>query len=768
MTSESPCLFNPRAAQSEPEEADEQEQEVAASPRNNDEADPPQIQHKADKLVRPGALGNRIQLVPGRPASIPKKPELSFEKEDEISEVGAINEFLDREEIDSLVESLKTLGNQSTQSQKKKAPKVASLTVGKELFGFGAHQPKPRMSKALGEIEVGSEFKEAGVLEEALESETRNAVVDSLQEMISQSRRATEKSSRKSDTPADERQADLKSLVSRESTQKNQEQGSQTASDFILSGLNVEDEFIEIQNEGDLMIIPEKEEDNSKHVSLRNFKKPEVSPYQTQSSKNISTVKKEGFEIKIEDKGRAGAEADKDTGRAEEGDQERAGDTRKVHGEGETGPGEMRKGPPVQPEAKEKQGNTVKKSKKNKRLNQKILELEMEYEKISQYIPSNTKRRVQEKHQREKLRLEAEELAKKKKLYRRKPRTVMPQQRKEKPISKSLHKKKKKPRRKNPNKSETPKKKIDVDKLAKANLRKGKYIGAETGSNYYTLMLEAHHNTLYSGPRKAYKSKIIQELKRFSKTNRMYGINDEMLTVEGKAKMGLDMQYKTPVIPVKKPIRRRVPLNMKSKTHELSSQTSLKRNAKRYALGNHMRSKSSTNLKKETPKAASALPPKIQNEFESKFKGEDKKSVWERYRSKAKSLTARQREDYQPRNINLKSSQLDQDVARLIIQKRKIIKMKVDLLRLENLIEREIKLRKIRNLEDKETDDDKGKVLMKKFRETAKRQIEETNIFLDAIGKYDWISQDKVLGDVRESIRHKVPGRNPRNRFHPK
>ena len=87
--------------------------------------------------------------------------------------------------------------------------------------------------------------------------------------------------------------------------------------------------------------------------------------------------------------------------------------------------------------------------------------------------------------------------------------------------------------------------------------------------------------------------------------------------------------------------------------------------------------------------------------------------------------------------------------------------MRLELLRLENLIEREIALRKIRNLdsEDESTENEnykKRSILLKKFRETAKRKMEETNIFLNALGKQGWIKGTEIINGAKKQINRNV------------
>lgn len=165
---------------------------MAASPKNAERTDPPEIEPNASQPQRNLSLGNRLQLAPGIPVNVPKKMELPIDEE-QISEVGQLREFMEEDEINSLVESLKTLSNKPAKLNKKKDAKMANLVHGNELFGFKMGQPRQRMSKALGEIQVGSEFKEAGVLEEAMESGTRETMVKNLHQMISNSTKAGEK-----------------------------------------------------------------------------------------------------------------------------------------------------------------------------------------------------------------------------------------------------------------------------------------------------------------------------------------------------------------------------------------------------------------------------------------------------------------------------------------------------------------------------------------------------------------------------------------------
>jgi hypothetical protein len=99
--------------------------------------------------------------------------------------VGIIKEMMDTEDIKSLIDSLNNLTKDSSKEKKENAhKKMKQLALGAKLFGFKKEAPKKRMSEALGELKMGSEFEEVGVLEEALESTKRKTMVDALQNMI--------------------------------------------------------------------------------------------------------------------------------------------------------------------------------------------------------------------------------------------------------------------------------------------------------------------------------------------------------------------------------------------------------------------------------------------------------------------------------------------------------------------------------------------------------------------------------------------------------
>ena len=69
---------------------------------------------------------------------------------------------------------------------KKDQPVKKRLSLGEGLFGFkpqGNQQKK--MSAALGEMKIGSEFKEAGILDEMLEPEQRESLATAFQGMLS-------------------------------------------------------------------------------------------------------------------------------------------------------------------------------------------------------------------------------------------------------------------------------------------------------------------------------------------------------------------------------------------------------------------------------------------------------------------------------------------------------------------------------------------------------------------------------------------------------
>jgi hypothetical protein len=407
---------------------------------------------------------------------------------------------------------------------------------------------------------------------------------------------------------------------------------------------------------------------------------------------------------------------------------------------------------------------TKNKIKKDQKIKNKIKKLKEEYEKINAYIPSNTLKRLKEKEERKKLRKESEKNPlKKPKIktkFKKKP-TKKPGV--QKSASKSVNKKPKKDNKEKSNKSTTPRKRANTGKTQK-NIQKNQKPIGDTGSNYYALMLENHHNKLYSGPQKSNPSKMIEELKRFSKTNKKFGINDEILTWEGKHKMGLDKVYKAPVMPIK--MSKRVRPNGKPNNGGIKGQnnTSLHNTRKEWKMlkQNQGRSKSHTNFNEKKEKAVSLYPRekmrrKLKTAQEISLKDEVAKDIWNRYRSKAKSLSPNTRriDHTKPVEFRNRNKEFDHDVANLIIQKRKIIKMKYELLRMENLLERETKLRKIRNLEEKEEEKQKTErhILFKKIRETANAQIQETNKFLKLMDKLDWASQDKLISSVKNSLK---------------
>lgn len=124
----------------------------------------------------------------------------------EIEEVNAIREMMDQEDINSIVANLKNLGNlgggsgsQKEEDEIKEEKEVEEeprqrLSLGDQLFGFEnvAGSPSPKKSNQLGELEEGSDFKEAGILEEMMVSEQRNTMVEVLTEMIRNSKQAND------------------------------------------------------------------------------------------------------------------------------------------------------------------------------------------------------------------------------------------------------------------------------------------------------------------------------------------------------------------------------------------------------------------------------------------------------------------------------------------------------------------------------------------------------------------------------------------------
>jgi len=115
--------------------------------------------------------------------------------ESNIEEVTIIKEMMDQEDIKTIIASLQNLTANGTKEEKQETyKKIKKLTMGKKLFGFKIEKSKPRMSKELGELQIGSEFKEEGVLQEALESGKRQTMVDALQHMIELSKKSDNKS----------------------------------------------------------------------------------------------------------------------------------------------------------------------------------------------------------------------------------------------------------------------------------------------------------------------------------------------------------------------------------------------------------------------------------------------------------------------------------------------------------------------------------------------------------------------------------------------
>ena len=142
----------------------------------------------------------------------------------------------------------------------------------------------------------------------------------------------------------------------------------------------------------------------------------------------------------------------------------------------------------------------------------------------------------------------------------------------------------------------------------KSQTKKGNYMGSETGSNHYALMLDNHHNKLYSGPKKEEESEIINQLERFKKTNKKFGIDNEVLTRKGKSKMGLDMKYKETSLPLKKGDRKKRDLSLLKSKQRIRGNPSLKPGTKRNRPIVHVRSKSFNDLNNETPKLSMNRP----------------------------------------------------------------------------------------------------------------------------------------------------------------
>ena len=488
---------------------------------------------------------------------------------------------------------------------------------------------------------------------------------------------------------------------------------SQTASDVILSGFNMNEENAREEDQRNLMTIPEKDGDYSKHTSLREVKKNSAIDSKAQSTKELSA------RVEVS---------------------ESNGESRRTE--------EERKPINVTPSKVPFSKKQKMKKQREKKIKKKMIELQREYEKINEYIPSNTKKRLLEKQERSKARQqETAKNGKKKasaKIYKHRPVRRIPN-----------------PKRTSKSKSNKSKEKSTASKSAKspaplsANLpradtrrtgeKKKGFTGLEYGDNYYDLMLEMHHNHLYSGPEKKKQDSILNQLKRFDETSKHVGIKKEHLTYQGKKKMGLDKKYEPSTLPTKR---------AKANRKGLSLNPSLKTGARRLPSGMQNRSKSTTNLNRETPKSAHP-PRKVQNNFDPGIETINSKEIWRRYHLKARSLTpsSRNRESFHPRNINPRAGNLDQKVHLLIIQQRKIIQMKLELLRLENLIEREIKLKKIRNLDDGSSQrHNQHKILLKKFRETASRRLEETSKFLQSLGQFDWASHTEMINEVRQGI----------------
>ena len=128
----------------------------------------------------------------------------------------------------------------------------------------------------------------------------------------------------------------------------------------------------------------------------------------------------------------------------------------------------------------------------------------------------------------------------------------------------------------------------------------------------------------------------------------------------------------------------------------------------------------------------------VKNEFRPQM--ETPKSSFPRSRSRRRKKTAEQL-----LLITTKNKPLYNQLRKLMIQKRKIIKMRLDITRLEGQVRREKDIREIRG---KETSAHDG-VLLKKLRATAKKEQLERQMFLNEFSKRDW---KKIISNSPDKV----------------
>lgn len=131
-------------------------------------------------------------------------------------------------------------------------------------------------------------------------------------------------------------------------------------------------------------------------------------------------------------------------------------------------------------------------------------------------------------------------------------------------------------------------------------------------------------------------------------------------------------------------------------------------------------------------------PQIVKNEFSPRL--ETPKSSFPRSRSRKRKQTAEQL-----LLLTTKNRPLYNQLRKLMIQKRKIIQMRLDITRLEGQVRREKDIREIRGKEKSAHDG----VLLKKLRATAKKEQLERQMFLNEFSKRNW---KKIISNSPDKV----------------
>lgn len=117
--------------------------------------------------------------------SKPKPQPMPLQNIKGFQEVSVMQELMDTEDIGKLIASLSSMANDEPQSAVLVEKEKPRLSLGDNLYGFNTvGAPKQEKSTVLGEMSEGSEFKEAGILDEMFVSEDRQSLANAFQAMM--------------------------------------------------------------------------------------------------------------------------------------------------------------------------------------------------------------------------------------------------------------------------------------------------------------------------------------------------------------------------------------------------------------------------------------------------------------------------------------------------------------------------------------------------------------------------------------------------------